>query len=181
MKSNTLLGSIRSMWRAMTGPAFDFQGDPAQQGGALILGPGKLLCFVWKLQFSPSALGFSAIVLAAVPVDLKETALCWTVWFCWLKEPVEVSLCSPTSHSGGTKLITTLQKSIGVLMEQLPRSLEGFFWHHGQKKKNTYIVFSLLMLGIYCCFSGGIMNERRAATWPSHLIKSLGNSMLQQI
>lgn len=30
----------------MTGPAFDFQGDPAQQGGALILGPGELLCFV---------------------------------------------------------------------------------------------------------------------------------------
>lgn len=46
MKSNTLLGSIRSIWRAMTSPAFDFQGDPAQQGGALIIGPGELLCFV---------------------------------------------------------------------------------------------------------------------------------------
>uniref|UniRef100_A0A663EZC1 Peroxiredoxin like 2C n=1 Tax=Aquila chrysaetos chrysaetos TaxID=223781 RepID=A0A663EZC1_AQUCH len=46
VKSNTLLGSIRSMWRAMTGPAFDFQGDPAQQGGALILGPGNEVHFL---------------------------------------------------------------------------------------------------------------------------------------
>ncbi|KAM9213643.1 peroxiredoxin-like 2C [Leptosomus discolor] len=46
VKSNTLLGSIRSLWRAMTGPAFDFQGDPAQQGGALILGPGNEVHFL---------------------------------------------------------------------------------------------------------------------------------------
>ncbi|KAM6363887.1 peroxiredoxin-like 2C isoform 3-T3 [Pluvialis apricaria] len=46
VKSNTLLGSIRSVWRAMTGPAFDFQGDPAQQGGALILGPGNEVHFL---------------------------------------------------------------------------------------------------------------------------------------
>ncbi|KAM6392270.1 peroxiredoxin-like 2C isoform 3-T3 [Rhynochetos jubatus] len=46
VKSNTLLGSIRSVWRAMTGPAFDFQGDPAQQGGALILGPGNEIHFL---------------------------------------------------------------------------------------------------------------------------------------
>uniref|UniRef100_A0A8C4TRW0 Peroxiredoxin like 2C n=1 Tax=Falco tinnunculus TaxID=100819 RepID=A0A8C4TRW0_FALTI len=45
VKSNTLLGSIRSVWRAMTGPAFDFQGDPAQQGGALVLGPGNEVHF----------------------------------------------------------------------------------------------------------------------------------------
>ncbi|NXN99082.1 AAED1 protein, partial [Rhinopomastus cyanomelas] len=45
VKSNMLLGSIRSTWRAMTGPAFDFQGDPAQQGGALILGPGHEVHF----------------------------------------------------------------------------------------------------------------------------------------
>lgn len=30
----------------MTGPAFDFQGDPAQQGGTLILGPGEPIYFV---------------------------------------------------------------------------------------------------------------------------------------
>lgn len=30
----------------MTSPAFDFQGDPAQQGGTLILGPGDLTLFV---------------------------------------------------------------------------------------------------------------------------------------
>ncbi|XP_051498783.1 peroxiredoxin-like 2C isoform X2 [Apus apus] len=46
VKSNTLLGSIRSMWRAMASPAFDFQGDPAQQGGALILGPGNEVHFL---------------------------------------------------------------------------------------------------------------------------------------
>ncbi|XP_009680178.2 peroxiredoxin-like 2C isoform X3 [Struthio camelus] len=46
VKSNVLLGSIRSMWRAMTGPAFDFQGDPAQQGGTLILGPGNEVHFL---------------------------------------------------------------------------------------------------------------------------------------
>ncbi|CAI5786979.1 Uncharacterized protein PODLI_1B001750 [Podarcis lilfordi] len=41
VKSNLLSGSIKSMWRAMMSPAFDFQGDPAQQGGTLILGPGN--------------------------------------------------------------------------------------------------------------------------------------------
>ncbi|XP_025948305.1 peroxiredoxin-like 2C isoform X2 [Dromaius novaehollandiae] len=46
VKSNMLSGSIRSMWRAMTGPAFDFQGDPAQQGGTLILGPGNEVHFL---------------------------------------------------------------------------------------------------------------------------------------
>ncbi|XP_025909039.1 thioredoxin-like protein AAED1 isoform X1 [Nothoprocta perdicaria] len=46
VKSNMLLGSIRSLWRAMTGPAFDFQGDPAQQGGTLILGPGNEVHFL---------------------------------------------------------------------------------------------------------------------------------------
>ncbi|NXJ14922.1 AAED1 protein, partial [Odontophorus gujanensis] len=46
VKSSMLLGSIRSMWRAMTGPAFDFQGDPAQQGGTLILGPGNQAHFL---------------------------------------------------------------------------------------------------------------------------------------
>ncbi|XP_044796209.2 peroxiredoxin-like 2C isoform X1 [Bubalus bubalis] len=44
VKSNILSGSIRSLWRAVTGPLFDFQGDPAQQGGTLILGPGELCC-----------------------------------------------------------------------------------------------------------------------------------------
>ncbi|NWR71799.1 AAED1 protein, partial [Centropus unirufus] len=46
VKSNMLLGSIKSVWRAMTSPAFDFQGDPAQQGGALILGPGNEVHFL---------------------------------------------------------------------------------------------------------------------------------------
>ncbi|XP_074850267.1 peroxiredoxin-like 2C isoform X3 [Carettochelys insculpta] len=46
VKSNMLSGSIRSIWRAMTGPVFDFQGDPAQQGGTLIVGPGSTVHFV---------------------------------------------------------------------------------------------------------------------------------------
>ncbi|XP_006867711.1 PREDICTED: thioredoxin-like protein AAED1 [Chrysochloris asiatica] len=46
VKSNLLLGSIRSLWRAVTGPLFDFQGDPAQQGGTLILGPGNDIHFI---------------------------------------------------------------------------------------------------------------------------------------
>ncbi|XP_042309641.1 peroxiredoxin-like 2C [Sceloporus undulatus] len=46
VKSNFLSGSIKSMWRAMVSPAFDFQGDPAQQGGTLILGPGNEIHFV---------------------------------------------------------------------------------------------------------------------------------------
>uniref|UniRef100_A0A8D0L413 Peroxiredoxin like 2C n=1 Tax=Sphenodon punctatus TaxID=8508 RepID=A0A8D0L413_SPHPU len=46
VKSNLFLGSIRSIWRAMTGPAFDFQGDLAQQGGTLILGQGNKVHFM---------------------------------------------------------------------------------------------------------------------------------------
>ncbi|XP_048187679.1 peroxiredoxin-like 2C isoform X3 [Perognathus longimembris pacificus] len=39
IKSNLLWGSLWSLWRAVNSPLFDFQGDPAQQGGTLILGP----------------------------------------------------------------------------------------------------------------------------------------------
>nr|XP_020827325.1 dual specificity protein phosphatase CDC14B isoform X5 [Phascolarctos cinereus] len=46
VKSNLLSGSIQSLWRAVTGPVFDFQGDPAQQGGTLILGPGNNIHFI---------------------------------------------------------------------------------------------------------------------------------------
>ncbi|XP_039614810.1 peroxiredoxin-like 2C isoform X2 [Polypterus senegalus] len=45
VKSNRFSGSIKSIWRAMSSPAFDFQGDPKQQGGALILGPGDNIHF----------------------------------------------------------------------------------------------------------------------------------------
>lgn len=52
VKSGIFLGQIKSMWRAMTSPAFDFQGDRHQQGGAIIAGPGKFfyLSFacLWK-------------------------------------------------------------------------------------------------------------------------------------
>nr|KAF6315198.1 peroxiredoxin like 2C [Myotis myotis] len=39
VKSNIFSGSMWSLWRAVTGPPFDFQGDPGQQGGTLIVGP----------------------------------------------------------------------------------------------------------------------------------------------
>ncbi|XP_066472168.1 peroxiredoxin-like 2C [Tiliqua scincoides] len=45
VKSNWLSGNIKSIWRAMASPAFDFQGDPAQQGGTLIIGPGNEIHF----------------------------------------------------------------------------------------------------------------------------------------
>lgn len=51
VKSNVLSGSMKSVWRAMVSPAFDFQGDPAQQGGTFILGPGKALCLKTKQHF----------------------------------------------------------------------------------------------------------------------------------
>uniref|UniRef100_A0A8C5LMJ4 Peroxiredoxin like 2C n=1 Tax=Jaculus jaculus TaxID=51337 RepID=A0A8C5LMJ4_JACJA len=48
VKSNLLSGSLQSLWRAVTGPLFDFQGDPAQQGGTLILGPGNIIHFIHR-------------------------------------------------------------------------------------------------------------------------------------
>lgn len=48
VKSNILSGSIWSLWRAVTGPLFDFQGDPVQQGGTLILGPGHYIHFIHR-------------------------------------------------------------------------------------------------------------------------------------
>ncbi|XP_075684854.1 peroxiredoxin-like 2C isoform X2 [Rhinoderma darwinii] len=48
VKSNMFTGSIKSIWRAMKSPAFDFQGDPAQQGGALIVGPGNKVHFLHR-------------------------------------------------------------------------------------------------------------------------------------
>ncbi|XP_006626929.2 peroxiredoxin-like 2C [Lepisosteus oculatus] len=45
VKSSTLMGSLKSLWRAMNSPAFDFQGDLNQQGGCLILGPGSEVHF----------------------------------------------------------------------------------------------------------------------------------------
>lgn len=42
VKSGVFAGQMKSIWRAMTGPIFDFQGDLHQQGGAIIAGPGKL-------------------------------------------------------------------------------------------------------------------------------------------
>ncbi|XP_056380374.1 peroxiredoxin-like 2C isoform X2 [Hyla sarda] len=48
VKSNMITGSVKSIWRAMKSPAFDFQGDPAQQGGALIVGPGNRVHFLHR-------------------------------------------------------------------------------------------------------------------------------------
>ncbi|XP_027889051.1 peroxiredoxin-like 2C isoform X2 [Xiphophorus couchianus] len=45
VKSGLFMGQIKSIWRAMTSPAFDFQGDLHQQGGAIIAGPGSQVYF----------------------------------------------------------------------------------------------------------------------------------------
>ncbi|XP_037338551.2 peroxiredoxin-like 2C [Pungitius pungitius] len=47
VKSGIFMGQLKSIWRAMTSPAFDFQGDMHQQGGAVIAGPGP------RVHFSP--------------------------------------------------------------------------------------------------------------------------------
>uniref|UniRef100_A0A8C5LQH1 Peroxiredoxin like 2C n=1 Tax=Leptobrachium leishanense TaxID=445787 RepID=A0A8C5LQH1_9ANUR len=48
VKSSLISGSIKSIYRAMTSPAFDFQGDLAQQGGTLIVGPGNRVHFLHR-------------------------------------------------------------------------------------------------------------------------------------
>ena len=50
VKSGIFMGQMKSIWRAMTSPAFDFQGDLYQQGGAIIAGPGEHSCLS-KISF----------------------------------------------------------------------------------------------------------------------------------
>ncbi|XP_047447444.1 peroxiredoxin-like 2C [Mugil cephalus] len=45
VKSGVVVGQLKSIWRAMSSPAFDFQGDLHQQGGAIIIGPGSQVHF----------------------------------------------------------------------------------------------------------------------------------------
>ncbi|XP_042344282.1 peroxiredoxin-like 2C [Plectropomus leopardus] len=45
VKSGMFMGQMKSIWRAMTSPVFDFQGDLHQQGGAIIVGPGAHVHF----------------------------------------------------------------------------------------------------------------------------------------
>ncbi|XP_074526867.1 peroxiredoxin-like 2C [Halichoeres trimaculatus] len=45
VKSGMFMGQMKSIWRAMTSPLFDFQGDLHQQGGAIIAGPGSQVHF----------------------------------------------------------------------------------------------------------------------------------------
>ncbi|TKS78243.1 Thioredoxin-like protein AAED1 [Collichthys lucidus] len=45
VKSGMFMGQMKSIWRAMTSPVFDFQGDLHQQGGAIIAGPGSQVHF----------------------------------------------------------------------------------------------------------------------------------------
>ncbi|KAM9207696.1 peroxiredoxin-like 2C isoform 3-T3 [Dugong dugon] len=71
VKSNLLSGSIRSLWRAVTGPLFDFQGDPAQQGGTLILGPGVPR---WRKWLSAQLLA-KRLLVPTHPEALQKTSL----------------------------------------------------------------------------------------------------------
>lgn len=45
VKSGVFMGQLKSIWRAISSPAFDFQGDLHQQGGAIIAGPGAAVHF----------------------------------------------------------------------------------------------------------------------------------------
>ncbi|XP_028312684.1 LOW QUALITY PROTEIN: peroxiredoxin-like 2C [Gouania willdenowi] len=45
VKSGVFWGQLKSVWRAMSSPVFDFQGDLHQQGGAIIIGPGPEVHF----------------------------------------------------------------------------------------------------------------------------------------
>ncbi|KAM9744172.1 peroxiredoxin-like 2C [Menidia menidia] len=51
VKSGLFLGQMKSIWRAMTSPMFDFQGDLYQQGGAIIAGPGPHVHF-WHFDMN---------------------------------------------------------------------------------------------------------------------------------
>ncbi|KAM3611624.1 uncharacterized protein V6R79_021537 [Siganus canaliculatus] len=53
VKSGIFFGQMKSIWRAMTGPLFDFQGDLHQQGGSIIAGPG---CHVHFCHFDMNRL-----------------------------------------------------------------------------------------------------------------------------
>jgi len=46
VKSSTFTGLIKSSYRAFKSQFYDFQGDFAQQGGSLIVGPGNVLSFI---------------------------------------------------------------------------------------------------------------------------------------
>lgn len=52
VKSGIFMGQMKSAWRAMTSPVFDFQGDLHQQGGAIIAGPGKLSLCLCTLTYT---------------------------------------------------------------------------------------------------------------------------------
>uniref|UniRef100_A0A4W3IG96 Peroxiredoxin like 2C n=1 Tax=Callorhinchus milii TaxID=7868 RepID=A0A4W3IG96_CALMI len=71
VKSNFL-----SIWRAMNSPAFDFQGDAAQQGGALIVGPGERVHFghldMNKLDHTP--INFVLQLAGVTTVDFRAQA-----------------------------------------------------------------------------------------------------------
>lgn len=73
VKSGIFMGQLKSIWRAMTSPVFDFQGDLHQQGGAIIAGPGKL--------FRSSLDSISCLSLSQ-------------------KHHVFISICFPPSHTG---------------------------------------------------------------------------------
>jgi hypothetical protein len=54
VKSYLLSGGLRSLWQGVTGPLFDLQGDPVQQGRTLILGSGEFKAKVESLTLVAS-------------------------------------------------------------------------------------------------------------------------------
>lgn len=73
VKSGIFMGQMKSIWRAMTSPAFDFQGDRHQQGGAIIAGPGKL----FRLSFCSCPCKCSILIS-----HFASTVLCCFLFLC---------------------------------------------------------------------------------------------------
>lgn len=64
VKSGIFMGQMKSAWRAMTSPVFDFQGDLNQQGGAIIAGPGKLSLCLCTLTYILSLLPVHCVLFS---------------------------------------------------------------------------------------------------------------------
>lgn len=64
VKSGIFMGQMKSAWRAMTSPVFDFQGDLHQQGGAIIAGPGKLSLCLCTLTYILSLLPMHCVIFS---------------------------------------------------------------------------------------------------------------------